>query len=121
MSYNITTWKTKKIDGLRIPIDCFNGKKHKHYQQEVNINNSHVVIEAGEGKIEGYLQIDNTVYITDIEISGETSGTFFREVFYNALEYAEGTMEAVLIWECGDSITRLIVGENDYSNEEIDL
>jgi len=121
MSYNITTWKTKKIDGLRIPIDCFNGKKHKHYQQEVTINNSHVIIEAGEGKIEGYLQIDDAVYITDISICGETSGTFFREIFYNALESAEGTMEAVLIWEGGDNITRLVVSEDEYSNEEIEL
>ena len=120
MSYNISRWKTKSIENLKVPISLFNNGKNR-FQQDVTLIGTHVVMEAGEGKIEGYLGSDGMLTITDVDIHGETSGNFFQEVFFNAMADGEGTIEAVLIWECGDKITRLLVTEAIYRNDEIEL
>ena len=122
MSYNITSWKTKKIDGLKIPLSEFTKHPRKDFHPAIELDDdgATLVISMADFQILGKKENDS-ILVEQIDISGEFSGTFFRELFDDALESAEGYLEAVLIWEGGDSITRLVVCENEYSHEEIEL
>jgi len=125
MSYNIDTWKTKKLDNLVIPLQSFyeHERKDCHPSQPeiVDAETMEVELECGcEQTINGILQ-DGFLKVTKLSMSGEGSGTFKSWIFDEALKKSTGYLEAVLIWEGGDSITRLIVDDGNLSEEEIEI
>lgn len=126
MAYNIDTWKTKKLESLQINISEFTKNSDKNYHPDVKYtpidSQLEVVISFIDSEIKGVMA-GNVVWITGINIRGEGSGTFMHEVFEPAFEpgYCTGELEAVLIWEGGDSVTRLKIDSEGFSNEQIDL
>jgi hypothetical protein len=126
MGYDISNWKTKKLEGLTIPLTAF----YKHERQdwhpkqtvvEMTGDGVAVILECGcEQEIKGVAK-NGLLAVTEIEMSGEGSGTFFEWILKPALEESTGRLKAVLIWECGDSITRLKVKDGAVNREEIEL
>lgn len=125
MSYNIDTWKTKRLDNLTIPLEAF--RRHErtdwHPLEPVIINakTMEVSLACGcEQAIKGILK-DGALEVTSFEMSGEGSGTFYNWILESALKESKGSLEAVLIWEGGDSISRLIVNEGTVRTEQVEL
>ena len=128
MSYNIDTWKTKKLDSLAIPLSAFYAHERKDFHPRTIINiqegeggDYSIILEASEGKGIHGLLVDGVVRVETIEIRGEFSGTMYREVLIPALEKSTGELEAVLIWEGGDSVTRLAVKDGHIIDTDIEL
>ena len=71
---------------------------------------------SGDGDL-----VTETLYVDDFDVSGECSGNFMYYVLENALKKSKGYLNAILIWEGGDSITNLIVDDGKVSNEEYEL
>lgn len=125
MSYDIDTWKTKKLDNLIIPLKAFYESKrtdwHPSQPEIIDAEIMEVELECGcEQHIEGILK-DELLTVTKFNMYGEGSGSFKRYVLDNALKQSTGELEAILIWEGGDSITRLKVKDGVISEDEIDL
>ena len=125
MSYNIDTWKTKKLESLVIPLNALfiHERKDWHPSQPeiVNTETNEVLIEcACELEIKATLK-DGNLHITELEIYGEGSGSFMDWILEPALEQSTGKLEAVLVWEGGDSITRLTVNNGELKHENVEL
>ena len=86
MSYNITSWKTKKLDGFKIPTD--------YYLSCLRACSGHP-----EGSIMGIPGHGGFLEVSKISMYGEGSGTFYDEVLVPTLERSIGILEAVLVWE----------------------
>ena len=124
MSYDIDTWKTKKLENLNVQISAF--YKHErddwHPQQltVIDAKKMEVELECGcEQLIKGTLK-DGILNITKFEMYGEGSGTFKSWILDEALKESTGELEAVLVWEGGDSITRLNVKDGEISELEVE-
>lgn len=124
MSYNIDTWKTKRLENLIIPIDAF--FKHErsdwHPEQHVeDVATGKTILECGcEQEIHGFL-VDGKFTITEFDMTGEGSGTFMEWILEPALKESTGHLEAVLVWEGGDSVERLVVNDGTVAKTAIDL
>lgn len=128
MSYNISTWKTKKLENLIIPLKAFYEHKRNDWHPSepiiTNINddgNVEVELECGcEQSIKGILK-DGMLNVSEFEMYGEGSGTFKSWILDEALKQSKGELEAVLIWEGGDSITILKVKDGIIEENDIEL
>jgi len=125
MSYNISTWKTKKLENVVIPLKAF--FKHARYEwhpkqpEIVNAETMEIEMECGcEQLIKGVLK-DGLIHVTEFEMYGEGSGTFKDWILDEALKQSTGELEAVLIWEGGDSISRLKVKNGIIEELDIEL
>lgn len=120
MSYNITRWKTKKIDNLRIrkPIlYTLSGDLIRLAPLPDDL----VVLTFLDSEIKAKVIEDNTMLVKGMNISGDGSGFFFHEVLKPALSKSTGTLIAVLIWEGGDSISQIEVTEGKIIEKQVDL
>lgn len=126
MSYNIDKWKTKKLENLVIPYSAFfkhaRTDWHPKEPEVVNADTGEVRLGCGCGQeILGFLK-DGKFIVTKFEtMSGEGSGTFYGWILRPALEESTGRLEAVLVWEGGDSIQRLQVNDGKIAESEIEL
>ena len=123
MSYNVSTWKTKKIENLVIPLSEFyiSERKDWHPTQPILQEDNSFILECGcEQEIKGKLT-DGLLEVLGLDMSGEGSGTFMSYVLEHALSKSTGYLEAILIWEGGDSIEKLIVNNGEISREDIEL
>lgn len=133
MSYNISQWKTKRIDNLVIPFSAlYNESLHKDWLPEkpiiaVSENGDFVLnIECGCGQEILGLAIKEggsiiAIQVTAFDMSGEGSGTFWHEVLERALRKSTGLLEVVRVWEDGDYIDRLLVEDGVVTEEKIEL
>ena len=118
MSYNIDTWNTKKIEGLKIPIS----EIHKLPYVEVELFPENKVSISGpsEGfEIEGILEKD-IISVSEITMDGTGSGNTWENLV-SCLEKSTGELIATQIWEGGDSITRLTVKNGIVAQENIEI
>lgn len=122
MSYNIDRWKTKKLDGLKIPIAAFFTHKRTDWHPRLEMKDEKLaVLHCTQGKeILGTVE-NGILTIAQIELHGEGSGTFYNWILEPALKESTGELEAVLIWESGDSVSRLVVKDGQISNEDVEL
>jgi len=124
MSYNIDTWKTKKLENLVIPIDAFFESESTDWHPKITISDmvtNEVELDCGCGQtIKGILK-DKLLYVSKLEIYGEGSGSLMNYVLNHALEESTGELDAILIWEGGDSITRLKVINGELTEEDVEL
>lgn len=125
MSYNIDTWKTKKLENLTVPLEAFyrHPREDWHPNPPIinNIETKEVLLECGCGQeIRGALK-DGMLTVTEFNMSGEGSGTFYNWILEPALKESKGVLEAVLVWEGGDSISRLKVKDGAVESEEIEF
>lgn len=119
MSYNIDTWKTKKLDDFQIPISALQNHNRKIIlEPDVKI--------TVEGPVEifdlkGTIQfLSDTIFVEEIYIAGEGSGSY-HDTLKNIFSQSQGTLEAILVWEGGDSITRLTVVNGVVTEERVEL
>ena len=127
MSYNITSAKIVRMENFIIPLKSLylSERKDSHPEQPtiIDIEKNLVEIECGCGQtIEGVLK-DGELHVTELNISGEGSGSLKYYVLDEAFRQSKGTLVMVLIWEGGDSTSSLRVvdgdlTEGDYSFEE---
>jgi len=62
------------------------------------------VLECGcEQEITGVL-VDSNFTVTEFDMIGEGSGTFWEWILEPALKESTGILEATLVWEGGDTI-----------------
>lgn len=124
MSYNITDWNTKRLENLIIPLRAFYQHPRNDWHPQGMIQNpetNEVELSCGcEQSIKGVLA-GNQLLVTEIDMEGEGSGTFFSWILEPALRASEGELIAVLIWEGGDTIERLTVKDGDVKTERIEL
>jgi len=126
MSYNIDTWKTKKLNDLFIPIEAFyrhsRNDWHPKRPQIIDAETNEAVMECGcEQSIKGHLSQDGQIQVTELQMAGEGSGTFYHWILEPALQESTGELEAVLIWEGGDLITRLTVKDGQVRLDNVEL
>lgn len=123
MSYDIDTWKTKKLEGLTIPLAAFYRHERKDWHPKAVINapeSDAVSLDCGVLSIQGTLK-DGILTVTEFEMIGEGSGAFYHWILEPALKESRGTLGALLVWEGGDSINRLTVKDGEVTSEEIEL
>lgn len=124
MSYNISSWKTKKLNNLQIPVEEFFTHERIDWRPVFNKDESGKDVINNKfndcGGIKGEIK-DGVFFVEKIDLSGEGSGTFFEWILEPALEKSSGELEAILIWEGGDSVSRLVVTDGDYNHEDIEL
>lgn len=126
MSYNIDTWKTKSLVDLEIPLRAIYDSDKRGWLEAPRIGKDdpeQVFISIGEcAGITALLRTtDNVLCVSKVRVSGEGSGTMYSEILLPALKKSSGKLEAVLVWEGGDSITRLIVDNGKVAEENIEL
>jgi len=129
MSYNISTWTTKKLENFTIPLMVLYDKSIREDWRpddptlKLEGDEIGIVIDCGEDSyIEGiYDAVAKTIKVSDIRVHYEGSGTFFYDVLLPALEKSSGRLEAVLVWERGDSISRLKVLDGVVTREQVEL
>lgn len=123
MSYNIDSWKTKKLENLIIPKSAFFKHTRADWHPEIKLNPDtyEVTLSGGcEQEIKGVLK-DGQIFVKEFDMSGEGSGTFYDWILVPALEESTGILEAVLIWEGGDSISGLRVIGGNVQTWDIEL
>jgi hypothetical protein len=126
MSYNIDNWKTKKLENLTIPLKAFfdSVRTDWHPNQPVIVNTETMEIEMEGGCeqliIKGNLK-DEIIYIAELKLYGEGSGSFKSFILDEVLKQSKGELEAILIWESGDSITRLKVKDGVIEETNVEL
>jgi hypothetical protein len=115
VSYNIDSWQVLEMADLRMPLSAWD---------EGNIDwNRHNRVKVALGEADGLIGVadeNDIISVTKIEIYGECSGTDFDEL-RGALEDSTGKLDVLIIWEGGDSISRLTVLDGKVSHEDIDL
>jgi len=117
MSYNIDTWRTKKIEAFTIPMVAF---LVDGFDIRMTGTTSVQITGGSEMfRIKGQL-VSGSVVVDEIHNEGEGSG-HFADTLRCVLEESTGYLEAVLVWEGGDSITRLIVKDGEVTEVEIEL
>lgn len=130
MSYNITNWTTKRIENLVIPFSAlYDASIRKDWipeQPRLVPHSGHqgIVIEGGCGQmIEGSFadETNSAIRVSNFDMHGEGSGSFWHEVLKSALEKSTGTLEVIRIWEGGDYIDRLRVKDGVLSEEKVEL
>lgn len=122
MSYNITNWKVKILETLIIPVNSLfkHEREDWHPTKETNKDGT-VTFTIMEGS---YLtgKVSSKMFkISEIECWGEGSGTAMEWIIGPALEDSKGKLEAVCIWEGGDTIDQLIVENGKVIWEKVEL
>lgn len=121
MSYNITSWTTQALDNF-----CLHFEHLKLPQGfALIIGGSEVTIEFyGHRIISGKMADGDPHHIdvTRIDIYGEGSGHLFTSnEFQQILRDSTGGLVALLIWEGGDSISKLLVQDGHITDVDVDL
>lgn len=122
MSYNIDTWKTKKLENLVIPLDSFFVSDRTDWHPEKIFDEDGSIclsLSQGEG-VSGKL-IDGQIHVESIELRGEGSGTEMNLIVEPALKTSTGELIVSMIWEGGDSINKIIVKDGDVKWEDIEI
>lgn len=128
MSYNISTFKLKELNNLLIPLKAFYKSARRGGNPESRKNDDGSITLSGcEGEgITGimhgsYVMEDIFLKVTAIDIHGEGSGYFMREILEPALKESRGKLTASCVWEGGDSINKLIVEDGKVIWENIEI
>jgi len=131
MSYNISSFRTKRLEQLSIPFAALTVLSQElvdrgwgsHLSAEIRVKEKELAVYIdfveGEGVV-GVLSGTNVI-VREICLMGEASGTAYREILLPALKTSTGILEAVLIWEGGESITRLIVNDGEVIEQDVEL
>lgn len=128
--YDISTWKTKELDNLSIPMaSLFKPDRIAWKPTKSRYDNGSFLFLfelAGKCYIKGtidtaYADKGAILRVSDIHVSGECSGTVLRWVIEPALVDSRGKLVASLVWEGGHSIDRLTVIDGVVSLRKIEI
>lgn len=122
MSYNIDNWTTKEMHDFRIALAAL--EPVEDYLDEPTIDLQTNVVTF-TGRAEGF-ELQGTIegewlIVSKLESYGEASGTMHEWFTEQMLPQSTGYFRAVLVWERGDSITRLIVDDGKVTDEAIEV
>lgn len=124
MSYNIDTWRTKVLEDLRIPFSAIHESMEKddYITIEWLKKEDKVCIAGGSECLEiiGHKDGEDLV-VEKITNYGSGSGNFHEDFLKEWLSKSSGKLEAVLVWEGGDSITRVTVAGGVVEEKEVEL
>jgi len=123
VSYNITRWRTKTVDRLRIPVEALYANPDRSWQPKARVrlaDGSHRIELTESGFIDAII-VDDVAEVRSIVLQGEASGHMWHETLKPALERSTGRLEAVRIWEGGDYVDRLTVVDGTVTETETDL
>jgi|SRR5690349_2048640 len=124
MGYDISRWKTRKLENLTILQAAFFRHKRTDWHPEFHVDDPQsnvAVLECGcEQEITGTLA-DGNFTVTEFDMTGEGSGTFWEWILEPALKESTGILEATLVWEGGDTIERVSVRDGIVTKKEIEL
>lgn len=125
MSYNIDNQKIKLLENLVIPLTALYTSEREDWLPEqpkiIDAETMLVSIRGGcDQEIKGHLK-DGQLHVTEVELYGEGSGSFFHYVLNDAFEQSTGKFHAVFVWERGDSITKFEVNDGVVTETEVVL
>ena len=123
MSYNIDTWKLKKVN-LILPkgfnMETFSDRAFG----QIEVNSSLEDWEYnwdGEGLgIKGKIT-DKGFEVTDLQCRGEGSGNDYYELLVPLVQKFDGHVEAGTVWEGGDTIAKITIDKDGEHSEEIEI
>jgi len=124
MSYNIDTFKLKKVR-LTLPIDIKFDKYVDWLDEESVIGNfdkgTWSINDNGEGfEMQGKITKAG-LEVTNVKVNGEGSGHDYEDLLKPLFVDYKGDLEAVMIWEGGDSITSISIVNGKVTEKEIEL
>lgn len=121
VSYNIDTWKVKKLNGLTIPLASFfkHPRTDWHPDKEYD-ENGLLTLQMMESHVKGRIK-GGILHVTEIEIWGEGSGTVMSWLVEPALRDSRGELVASCVWEGGDSINQIIVKNGAVEWKDIEI
>jgi hypothetical protein len=118
MSFNIDTWKTKRIEDLTIPMSAI--RELPYVRIEMVDENQVLITGPSEGfEIHGTLS-KKDVHVASIASYGESSGNSFDELL-DMLKTSTGTLVATQVWEGGELITRLTVKNGVVTKKKVEI
>jgi len=124
MSYNIDTFKLKKVR-LILPLNIKFNKYAEWLDEKGAIANladaTWAVNEDGEGfEMRGNVTKQG-LEVVGVSCWGEGSGHVYEDVLLPLFKDYKGDLEAICIWEGGDSITKLSIKNGVVTEKEVDL
>ena len=121
MSYDIDTFKVKKIENLKIPISSlYKHERTDWYPQRENKDDGTVSFYVMDSFLSG--RIENDILSVDqFSCYGEGSGTAMLWIFEPALKDSSGEFIASCVWEGGDAINQIIVKDGNIEWKDIEI
>ncbi len=123
MSYNIDTFKLKKVR-LILPTDIKFSKYVDWIGDEVIANLAKgiwSINDEGEGfQMHGKITKAG-LEVTDVKVNGEGSGHDYYDLLKPLFIDYKGDLEAVMIWEGGDSINSISIVNGKVTEKKIEL
>lgn len=121
MSYNIDTWETKRLENLIIPLDSFFKHQRTDWHPTNEIDGSgRIVLNMLDSQIKGRIE-HGLLFVDEINISGEGSGTSMDWIVEPALKNSSGLLLASCVWERGDTINQISVVNGDVRWKNIEI
>jgi len=134
--YNVSCWKTKRLEDFCIPVSAFYAAIPKgtfvrglcSFPIIEDVRDCMVIcIEAPGFRMCGKLYEDEddeySLRVEEVEITayGWDNGPTLDDVILPAFEESSGLLQAMLIWNGGDSIERLTVRDGRIMRDEVEL
>lgn len=126
MSYNIDTFYVKRLVDLRIPVAAFYKHERTDWHPEPDLSQTQNadnvrIVDGAEGlEITGNVR-EGLLHVQTFDIFGEGSGTFMEWILIPALKESFGELAATMIWEGGDSISKLLVENGEVEEIQVDI
>lgn len=123
MSYNIDTFKLKKVQ-MTLPkgfdIESFSDRAFAPIKVSSNLEDWGYN-ESGEGfEMKGEIE-PNGFSVKEINCSGEGSGNDYDELLIPLFEKYKGNLEASMVWEGGDSLSKISIIDGEVKEEQIEV
>ena len=123
MPYNISNFKLKSVS-LILPMD-FKIKAFSHrVWHEIAVDvvvNEWGYNENGEGFQMNGEVTEAGLIVTNLNCYGEGSGADYHELFVPLFQKFGGDLEAIVIWEGGDSIKKLSIIQGIVTETKIEI
>lgn len=123
MAYNITNLKIKKLENFKVPLNAFYESEDERFRVQghtISIGNKIVIEGICEQTIKGTIN-EGLITITELDLTGEGSGTFKRSILNEAFKQSTGQLEVIIVWEGGHSITNYVVNNGLVTETEVEL
>lgn len=125
MPYNITANRLK-FEKFIIPIsNLYVGVISTNRIDWVPVRTDYpdntTVFSVMDTYIKGVVDKSGRLHVTDMDLSGEGSGTAWEWVWEPAISGSFGIFKGMFVWECGKKIERFMYenGELKFNKEEI--
>lgn len=120
MTYNISNMRVKEIK-MTITPEQMNAIVDGEHELVFDLDKSHWHLNKnGEGFSMSGRMMDGNYEVEEINCSGEFSGTEWHEIVKPLLERTRAIFSALLVWEGGDIIERILVTAGNIEQQEVD-